>query len=382
MSYISIETVSCLAAELGLSVVGACNLDQLANEKQHLKVWQNSGFAGEMKYMQRPAELLTATQHILPETRSVLSFTIQYSSEPHPELPPNFGRVARYAWGLDYHQQIPLLLNQLIKRVEEYLGYPFKYRVFTDALPFLERAGARSAGLGFIGKNTMLIRPGTGSFFFIAEIFWDIEVEDSRKLFKSGTCGSCTRCQVACPTDAFVEPFILNAPRCISYLTIEKKGAHSINERQALGEWIFGCDICQDVCPFNHASIKKSIKADIHEFYKEKGVGALIDLAQVLKIRSNKEFEQRFKDTPLLRPGRVGIQRNALAVAANTKALELTPLILELVNSDSPILRQTALWTLITLEPNKPIALRLLERALIDDDPSVREEALSLKVNR
>ncbi len=336
-----------LAVDFGLDIVGACDITKLKDEIPRLKEWQNAGHAGEMKYMMRDAELLTGISHILPGARSVISCTLAYSSDPHPPLLPGFGRVARYAWGKDYHLVLPELLKKLVSAAEKKLGRPISARVMTDALPFLERAGARLAGLGFIGKNTMLIRKGVGSFFFISEIFWDLEIEAADAPEQANDCGTCQRCLEQCPTNAFTAPYQLNAPRCISYLTIEKRGAHSEDERRSLGEWLFGCDICQEVCPFNHAAIKHPSLKVVEPFRHGSGNGALLNLREILTLPSNKAFKEKFAASPLLRPGRAGLQRNALAVAVNTNCVELENEIFELAeHSPSDVVRKTALWAL------------------------------------
>lgn len=344
---LTIEELRELAVDLGIDLVGICNLSKLKEEIPRLRAWQNEGHAGEMKYMLRDAELLTDTRHIFKEARSVISCTISYGSEPHLPLRRGNGRVARYAWGKDYHLVLPDLLKQLVAKIERKIGRSIAARVMTDALPFLERAGARLAGLGFIGKNTMLIRKGVGSFFFISEIFWDLEIEADSIAAQDPGCGTCNRCLERCPTHAFVEPYKLDAPKCISYLTIEKRGIHTVAERKALGEWLFGCDICQDVCPFNHSAIKHPSLAIIDSFRPRHDKSGQLNLRDIFTLSSNRAFEERFAASPLLRPGRSGMQRNALAVAANSGAFEYASEIFELAEySASAAVRETATWAL------------------------------------
>jgi epoxyqueuosine reductase len=336
-----------LAERSGLLLAGVVNLDSLQNEAQFLAEWQKKGFAGEMAYMKRPAELFAGVKHILPAARSVVSFVAPYSLAPQPKLTRGFGRVARYAWGRDYHLEIKERLQRLLIAAKAVIGEDFRARVFTDAVPFLERAAARSAGHGFIGKNTLLIRPGIGSFTFLAEIFTELEVLDTHLApaleAPLGKCGSCTRCIKSCPTQALVDDRVLDARRCISYLTIEKRGVLEGWELEALGEWVFGCDICQDVCPFNHGPLKIGSQTR-GAFDETSGVGPLVDLEHILTIQDDGEFQRRFSESPLLRPGLKGLQRNAIAVAVNTGYSELRCCIEKHRKSPSPAVRAAAEW--------------------------------------
>jgi epoxyqueuosine reductase len=221
------------------------------------------------------------------------------------------------------------------------------YRVFSDAVPLLERGYAAQAGLGFIGKNTMLIRPKAGSFSFLGEILWNLEVEAEPAPVDVTNCGACERCITRCPSHAFSEPFVLDARRCVSYLTIEKRGAFTEGESQAIGEWLFGCDLCQEICPFNHRALKEGLASDLPEFDAHAGTGPWLNLASVLKLRSDAEFKARFRGTALLRAKREGLLRNAAVVAANTKSYELIPVLDKVAKEDpSPLVRDHAHWAL------------------------------------
>jgi len=347
---IALSTLRMLAAKLSLNLVGSCDLSLLLEDAEHLKSWQSNGFAAEMKFMQGPSASFVSTDHILKETRSVLSCSLNYSSAPHPPCPPCFGRVARYAWGRDYHIVLRERLTQLVRLIEDHLETTFKVRVFTDALPFLERAAAKSAGLGFVGKNTLLIRKGLGSYFFLGEIFSELEIINDVKFIVNNDntgCGSCTRCINSCPTNALVADKVLDARKCISYLTIEKRGVLPEHELAMLGEWVFGCDICQDVCPFNHAALKTGRLPVVSDFATPQGTGPLLDLKQVLSIRTNKDFDTLFATSPVSRARRVGLQRNAIAVAVNTKSNTLRNTIEDLWRvTESDVLKQTAEWAL------------------------------------
>lgn len=310
-------------------------------------------------------------------------FAVRYDQAPHPARPPGFGRVARYAWGLDYHGTLKRRLQRVVRRLQRHLGRRFDYRTFTDAVPLLERAYAVRAGLGFIGRNTLLIRPGVGSYLLLAELVSEVEVAEATPAAAHRGCGGCHRCQPACPTEALVEEYQLDARRCISYLTIEKRGALSLQERGWIGEWLFGCDVCQDVCPFNHRAQRREGRADLERLTATRGVGPLLNLAELLQLRDAQMFWERFKGTALRRAGRESLLRNACAVAVNTRAGTLLPDLERAFQEDaSPLVRQHALWAVVTLAaldgavPSQ--ARRCLESARRDPAPEVREEALAL----
>ncbi len=306
-----------------LDLTGFLRLDdaeaQLGAAVSRFESWRDSGFAGEMDYMRRARELYTGLGHILPSARTVLLFLVPYAPNEAPveDAPAEFGRIARYAWGRDYHRELKDKLWRFVEDVRSLAG-PVKARVFSDAVPLLERSLAQRSGLGFIGKNTVLIRPGIGSFTFIAEVVWDLEIDgdvtEERYGAAAGSgCGTCSRCLTSCPTGAFDGPGRLDARKCISYLTIEKRTAFTAEEAEAIGGWLFGCDVCQEVCPFNHSGTRPEVPS---EFAPENGAGKWLSLRSILVI-TEEEFRERFGDTALMRAGRAGLVRNACAVAAN-----------------------------------------------------------------
>ena len=372
-----------LAEASGLSILGFSPKIDLSEESKKLKEWQQKGFNGEMAYMNRPAENFTNLENLLPGAKSLVCFAIHYSYQAREERKEEHGLVARYAWGKDYHLVLKERLDSFVKKVEKELGRNIEYRNFTDSIPLLERAFAERSGLGFIGKNTMLIQKGHGSYFLLGEVLWDLVIEDQSKLnlldYKS-ECGTCSRCIDDCPTGAILEPRVLDARKCISYITIEKRRKLSIWEREAVGEWIFGCDKCQDRCPFNHKSLNLEHAPLLDEFKEEVGVGQQISIRDLLQIRTNREFEARFKDTPLLRPRRAGLLRNGLCVAVNTKSESLLDLIINCFEEDSSeVVRSHALWAAYRLNKvsngkNQRLD-RIFNKAINDQSQAVRAEA-------
>ena len=339
---LDILRLKALVESSGLSLVGVVSrLDAesvLKKEKKRLEAWQDKGFAADLDYMKRPGELFCDLDGFLPGTRSVISLAVSYYSPLDHQPKQGFGRVARCAWGKDYHRVLKKRLKNFIAGLTETLsfGEEIRCRQFSDAVPLLERALFSSTGSGFIGKNTMMIVPGVGSWTFVAELLTNIEVQESRSLgpvIKEGQdCGTCTNCLVACPTKAFEEEYSLNAGKCISYLTIEKKNSFSDWEQQAVEDWVFGCDVCQEVCPFNHAGISES---EDEKFAPSNGVGPWLNLDQALSINSKEDFLHFFAGTPLLRAGRDGLIRNAAAVVANQQFSDCKPQLIKLYENSS-----------------------------------------------
>ena len=222
---------------------------------ERLREWQEAGMAADMGYMHRPVELLSNPKKLQKSARSVVSLGVSYYPGDHPENEGG-GRVARYAWGRDYHEVIKARLFRLREELEEELGVRIKARGFTDAVPLLERSAAQHAGLGFFGRNSCLINGEIGSYFFIADLIVDLDLEPDPP--GTGTCGRCTRCMDRCPTGAIKAPGVVDARLCISYLTIENRGEIPRELRPKVGDWAFGCDVCQEVCPYNKTKASRS----------------------------------------------------------------------------------------------------------------------------
>jgi epoxyqueuosine reductase len=250
--------------------------------------------------------------------------------------------VARYAWGRDYHEVIKARLFRLREELEEELGVRIKARGFTDAVPLLERSAAQHAGLGFFGRNSCLINGEVGSYFFIADLIVDLDLAPDQP--GTGTCGRCTRCMDRCPTGAIKAPGVVDARLCISYLTIENRGEIPRELREKVGDWAFGCDVCQEVCPYNKT---KASKSRWPEFSAEAGHGPYLKIEEVLEIRADEEYEERFSGTPLTRPGRAGLLRNCCVAAGNLKLKEAVPALVRALREDSSALvRGHAAWAL------------------------------------
>jgi epoxyqueuosine reductase len=342
---VAFEEILEIAAKAKLEIVGFSAASALTEEATKLRIWQENGFAADMKWMQRDPLKLADPLHLLPEAKSVISVAVAYDRRMLPSQKAGYGRVARYAWGKDYHLVLKSRIEDFAKLLSAEFG-EFKSRSFTDAVPLLERAFAKNAGLGFIGKNTLLIKPKLGSFTLLAELISDLEIENLPIQKKLSGCGTCTKCIKACPTNAIKSAYVLDANKCISYLSIEKRGNLSEEERGMLGQWIFGCDICQDVCPYNHSQLKQQFEAQIPEFGYEFGVGPWLSLERVCSIANNQEFKSNFKDSPVIRAKREGLIRNAICVAVNTGYGELKPSLEKLSLDSSELVRDYASWGL------------------------------------
>jgi epoxyqueuosine reductase len=297
------ERVKACALELGFLACGITDPSPTAHGDR-LDQWLARGYAGTMRYLHRQAARRKDPRRIAPQVKSVVVVLDNYYHPDSPEdrRPP---KVAKYARGRDYHQATMERLEQLAELLRCH-GASFA-RSFTDAGPVPERELAQRAGLGWIGKNTMLLRPGAGSFFFIGSVFTDLALTPDPP-FTLDHCGSCTRCLDACPTNAFVEPRVLDATRCISYLTIEQKGPLPDELVPRLEGWAFGCDICNDVCPWNQRFATPSVVRDFAPRGHLRGVDT-----KTFERMDEDEFARRFGDTALERPGLAGMRRNVRA---------------------------------------------------------------------
>jgi epoxyqueuosine reductase len=260
------------------------------------------------------------------------------------EFPPaeaGRGRMSRYAWGTDYHNVILGELRRLAQWIDSQIEKRLTYRAYVDTGPLLERELARQSGLGWIGKNTNLIHPKKGSYFFLGELLLDLELEPDAP-FADDRCGSCTACLEACPTGALVAPRTLDARRCISYLTIEHRGAMPEEMRPRIGDWVFGCDVCQEVCPWNRRFARPAREPAFSP------VHATLDLVEMLALDETK-FRSRFRETPLWRTRRAGLLRNAAVVLGNLGDPTAVPALERALSDPEPLVAEHAAWALSRL---------------------------------
>lgn len=315
--------------------------EALSSSRQALTQWLAEGRHGELDYMARHQELRLDAAVLEPGTRSVLVVLKSYYQPL--DLLPGGARISRYAQGDDYHEVLRARLKSLAQSLEQDLGVEVNARPAVDSAPLLERAQAQGAGLGWIGKNTMLIHPTIGSFFFIAELLLSLKLEPIIEPPTPDRCGSCSRCLDQCPTGALVAPRVLDARRCISYLTIELRGPIPRHLRPLIEDYLFGCDLCQDVCPWN----RKVTASDDEAFSTREAYLGLSP--EVILSMDQMQFSSTFARSPIKRTKRRGLLRNAAVVIGNRAELDAQTLELlfdRLEHEHEPLVRVHLAWAI------------------------------------
>jgi epoxyqueuosine reductase len=325
------------ARALGCDLVGIARAGP-ADGFDRLRDWLARGFAGEMRYMKRHEQARRDPASILPDVRSVIMVGVSYRPEEDEKGGPDqpAGKVARYARGPDYHDVLRDRLNRLLAWLQTEVPGCVG-RGVVDTAPLLERDFARRAGLGWIGKNTMLIHKKLGSYLFLGALLVDLELRPDAEHVASH-CGTCTACLDACPTQAFPGPGWLDARKCISYLTIELRGSVPEELRTGMGDWLFGCDVCQEVCPWNR---KAPVGANWHVI--EDLVS--LDLVELLTM-TPEEFRTRFRGTSLMRTKRRGLLRNAAILLGNRGDPTALPALQLALGDDEELIREAARWAI------------------------------------
>lgn len=335
------------ATDLGFDLVGIAPV-QTMPELNFYKDWLAAGYAGEMKYLERNIEKKCDVTQVVPEAKSVVVCAKIYHTD-HPlsitRKDPERGWISRYSWGDDYHDLIKKQLFELSEFVENESPQPFYSRAYTDTGPIIDRIYAKYAGIGWFGKNTCIINQQIGSWFFLGEVITNIELEYDEPV--PDRCGTCTRCIEACPIDAILEPYILDATKCISYLTIELKDDIPIELREGIGNHIFGCDICQDVCPWNSkAATTEDSAYQPRMGLVNPGFDEMINL-------SPEEFSQKFRKSPIKRSKYKGFMRNVLIAIGNSAQTKFLPILEELCENEEPIISRHASWAFDKLSKKK-----------------------------
>lgn len=379
------------AYDLGFDLIGLAPAE-CAPHAEAYRRWLAQGYNAQMTWLGREPERRADPRQVLPGAQSVVVVGLSYFVlNPPSELwnDPARGRIARYAWGLDYHDLMLPRLHELGDFVDKEAGKTVNRRAYVDTGPVLERDFAAQAGLGFIGKNTLLINPNIGSYLFLGEILVDVELEydepaqdggaschldlpgiplpltppvEGRTVHTSpplggigggeletskrwGTCGNCTRCLNICPTYAFPAPYILDSSRCISYLTIELKGSIPLELRPLLGNWIFGCDACQEICPWVRR-YSRPTRESFLSYEPDRAAPKLMDLMGL----DDAAFRARFKGTPLLRPKRRGLLRNVAVALGNWGSPQALPMLEQALHDPEPLIREHARWAVDRIE--------------------------------
>jgi epoxyqueuosine reductase len=366
------------AQRLGFNLVGVTQPEP----PQHVDVyedWLNAGRHGEMKYLstERARARRANPSLILPECKSILVLGMDH---PVPDISEDIsggqllpdqslkGKIAAYAWGEDYHDVIPRCLRELVAFIETQVGEPVANRWYTDTGPILERELAQQAGLGWIGKNTCLINPAKGSFFLLAELFLSIDLEPDQP-FTADRCGTCRRCLEACPTACILPDRTIDASRCLSYLTIELKGPIPVDLRPQMDNWIFGCDICQQVCPWNQRFARQMSGKGIPERDNLTGPNLIAEISL-----STQEFNRKFKGSPMKRTKRRGYLRNISVALGNSRHISAAASLVKLLADEpEPLVRGHTAWALGKIQGD--LAQEALEKAAAaEEDPYVLGE--------
>lgn len=362
---------------LGFSLVGVTTPDPLPHA-QVFENWLQQGRHGEMTYLssERSRGSRAYPRALMPEVRSVLVLGMRY---PAPAQLASqaitytflYGNIAAYAWGDDYHTVLPERLKELVDFIGTQAGHSITNRWYTDTGPLLERELAQRAGLGWIGKNTCLINPSQGSYFLLAEILLGIELEPDHP-FMADRCGTCQRCIDACPTSCILPDRTLDARRCISYLTIELRGVIPSDLRPLMGTHIFGCDVCQQVCPWNRFATG-GVDQTFTSWLTQPTVDLLEEMAQ-----PRDEFNARHHCSPLKRTKRKGYLRNIAVALGNLHNQDAIAILAKAINEEpEPLIRLHFAWALGQI--GGAHALKVLKNAFeVEPDPQIRQEICNI----
>ena len=340
------ERVKGMALALGFDLAGVARAEPTP-ETRFLRDWLDRGFAGDMGYLSRRAEERMDPRRVLEGARSVVAVGLVYDPGETAAAKPTTkdGVVARYAGGDDYHDVLGERLRALESGLEALAGRPVRARSYVDTGPVQERVFAAYAGLGWIGKNTCLIHPRLGSYLFLGVVLTDLELEADVR--EPDHCGTCRACLDACPTDAFAAPYVLDATKCISYATIESRGPIDASLREAHGGWVFGCDICQEVCPWNLRD-RRVVPPDgsgLRARLAARPEWVRPSLEWILGLGED-DWREATRDTALRRAKFRGLLRNALVAAGNSGESALVPLVRRHAEGADPLLAEHARWAL------------------------------------
>ena len=328
------------AIEMGFDLVAITTAEEFENDRAAALERISSGHMDGLSWYTpervqrgtRPAELLTGA-------RSIICLGLNYFDGDSPPLgsTATIGKVARYARGRDYHKVMKKRMRHYVETLSKRLDTSISARWYVDDGPMLDRAAARRSGLGWFGKNSNILSPSLGSWIFLGQVITDLELEPDQTIAK--TCGNCVRCIDACPTGAIVAPYIIDNTRCISYQTIENRGPIPSEMRPLMLDWVFGCDICQEVCPVN-----RKARPSIEPAFQGKQLSTL-DLAELLEL-TDTEFLRKFQGTPIMRAKRVGLARNACVALGNQGDINAIPALAKAMVHDEPLVRGHGAWAL------------------------------------
>ena len=325
--------------KLGFDLAGIATAEPFLRDEQAAVERVRDGLMDGLPwYTEERVHRANHPELLLEEAKSIISVAMSYLTEgPQADAVPA-GKIARYAWGHDYHEVMKTKLRKFVDGLPDIVERPVKARIFVDDGPMNDRAAAERAGVGWFGKNTNILTPSHGSWVFLGQIVTDLELEPDRPLLK--TCGSCVRCIDACPTGAIVAPYVIDNTRCISFLTIELRGAIPRELRPLVGDWIFGCDICQDVCPVN-----RKASLSLEPAFQQRHDFAAPELTPLLDL-DDAGFSERFRGSPVKRAKRLGLQRNVCVALGNIGDPSSVPALERALSSADALVRMHAAWAL------------------------------------
>ena len=359
--------IKTLAREMGFDLVGIASAEPfLRDEEAAVQRVRDGLMDGLPWYTEERVRKATHPEVLLPGARSIVSLAMSYfTGDPTPGAPAPRGKIARYAWGDDYHDVMKKRLRRFVEALPEAAGRPVRTRVFVDDGPMNDRAAAERAGVGWFGKNTNILTPSHGSWVLLGQVITDLDLRPDPPLLKN--CGECVRCIDACPTGAIVAPYVIDNRKCISFLTIELRGAIPRELRPLVADWVFGCDICQDVCPVN-----RDIEPGTEPAFQQRhdfGAPALLPLLEL----DDDAFRERFRNSPIKRAKRVGLQRNVCVALGNIGDRSAVPALIRSLTQAEPLVRSHAAWALGRIGDR--LAVAALKAALAHElETEVREE--------
>ena len=361
------QTVKRHALSLGFDLVGIATAEPFHRDEQaSLQRIREGMMDGLPWYTEERVHRATHPELLLTGARSIISLAMSYlTGEPKPTGQGPHGKIGRYAWGDDYHQVMKARLGQFVDGLSAAVGRPIKSRIFVDDGPMNDRAAAERAGVGWFGKNTNILTPSHGSWVLLGQVITDLELEPDRPLSK--TCGECVMCIDACPTGAIVAPYVVDNSKCISFLTIELRGPIPREMRILVGDWVFGCDICQDVCPVNIKAAPGQEPA-----FQQRHDFAAPDLIPLLDLDDD-EFRERFRNSPIKRAKRSGLQRNVCVALGNIGDPAAIPALAGVLQGSDTLVCGHAAWALGRI--GGPQSASILHFALASEhDNDVRKE--------
>ena len=358
--------------ELGFDIVGIASAEPFLRDERAATDRVRGGLMDGLPwYTEERVHRATHPELLLPGAKSIISVAISYNNgDPEANGKGPTGKIARYAWGDDYHEVLKARLRKLADFLSERTSGPVTARVFVDDGPMNDRAGAERAGVGWFGKNTNILTPSHGSWVLLGQVITDLDLEPDRRLAK--TCGECVRCIEACPTGAIVAPYVIDNTRCISFLTIELRGPMPRDLRPLVGDWVFGCDICQEVCPVNFKA-----QSSLEPAFRQRHDFAAPDLLPLLDL-DDEGFRERFRNSPIKRAKRLGLQRNVCVALGNIGDPRAIPALVRALEEAEPLVRSHAAWALGRIGGRR--AQEALRSALVAEEDALVLEEIEMAV--